>query len=57
MRCRMVVKEELKKLGLHYLDVDLGMIEMMEDITSEQHVLTRLAIGPYRKTCEEIKQA
>lgn len=32
----MLVKEELKRLGLHYVIVDLGMIEILEDITSEQ---------------------
>jgi AraC-like DNA-binding protein len=35
-RCKMMVKEELKKLGLHYVLVDLGLVEIMEDITSEQ---------------------
>ena len=33
----MVVKEELKKLGLHYTIVELGEVEIMEDITTEQH--------------------
>ena len=33
----MVVKEELKKLGLRYVAVDLGMVEILEDITSMQH--------------------
>ena len=37
MRCKMVVKEELKKLGLHYVNVDLGIVEIMENITNEQH--------------------
>jgi len=32
----MVVKDELKKLGLHYVVVDLGMIEILEDITTGQ---------------------
>jgi AraC-like DNA-binding protein len=32
----MVVKEELKKLGLHFIFVDLGEIEIMENITQEQ---------------------
>jgi AraC-like DNA-binding protein len=32
----MAVKEELKKLGLHYIVVDLGEVEIMEDITMEQ---------------------
>ncbi|NQV51666.1 MAG: helix-turn-helix transcriptional regulator [Flavobacteriales bacterium] len=36
LRCKALVKEELKKLGLHFVIVELGMIEMLEDITSEQ---------------------
>jgi AraC-like DNA-binding protein len=31
----MIVKEELKKLGLHYVIVELGSIEILEDITPE----------------------
>ena len=37
LRCKMVVKEELKKLGLHYAHVDLGAVEILEDITQKQH--------------------
>ncbi|MEQ8705078.1 MAG: AraC family transcriptional regulator [Phaeodactylibacter sp.] len=36
LRCKMVVREELKKLGLHYVIVTLGMVEILEDITEEQ---------------------
>lgn len=36
LRCKMMVKEELKKLGLRYVVVELGMIEILEDITAEQ---------------------
>lgn len=32
----MAVKEELKKLGIHYVNVDLGTIEILEDITDLQ---------------------
>lgn len=32
----MLVKEELKKLGLHYVIVDLGMVEILEDISPNQ---------------------
>ena len=35
-RCKIVVKDELKKLGLHFIVVDLGEVEIMEDINSEQ---------------------
>ena len=37
LRCKMVVKEELKKLGLHYVVIELGTVEILEDITKEQH--------------------
>ncbi|HCL05293.1 MAG TPA: AraC family transcriptional regulator [Chitinophagaceae bacterium] len=36
LRCKMMVKEELKKLGIHYAVLDLGMVELLEDITDEQ---------------------
>jgi len=39
----MVVKSELEKLGLHYVSVDLGETEIMEEISPEQ--LTRLSIA------------
>lgn len=34
-RCKMLVKEKLKDLGLHYINVDLGTVEIMEDISPE----------------------
>ena len=38
-RCKMAVKEELKKLGLHFIVVELGEVEIMEKISAEQRVL------------------
>ena len=35
-RCKMMVKEELNKLGIKFVIVDLGMVEIFEDISSEQ---------------------
>jgi len=37
IRCKMVVKAELEKLGLHYIVVELGEAEIMEDISEQQH--------------------
>ena len=34
-RCKMAVKEELKKLQLHFMVVDLGEVEIMENISME----------------------
>jgi len=35
-RCKLAVKEELQKLGLHFVVVDLGEVEVMEDLSTEQ---------------------
>ena len=43
-RCKMAVKEDLKKLGLHFIVVDLGEVEIMENITAEQREQVRLAL-------------
>jgi len=37
IRCKLMVKSELKKLGLHYIMVELGEVEIKENITAEQH--------------------
>lgn len=36
LRCKLLVKQELEKLGLHYAALDLGVVEIFEDITPEQ---------------------
>jgi AraC-like DNA-binding protein len=43
-QCKLEVKAELKKLGLHYIVVDLGEIEIMEDLTNDQRVQLRAAL-------------
>jgi AraC-like DNA-binding protein len=43
-RCKLAVKEELKKLGLHFVVVDLGEVEIMEDMTPEQHKQLQLGL-------------
>ena len=35
-RCKLAVKEELNKLGLHFIVVDLGEVEIMENISGEK---------------------
>lgn len=36
LRCKMLVKSELEKLGIDYLSVDLGTVEIRGDITEKQ---------------------
>lgn len=40
-RCKIAVKDELKKLGLHFIVVDLGVIEIMETISNEKRLLLK----------------
>lgn len=44
-RCKSVVKEELKKLGLHFIIVDLGEVEILEDISDEQRLQLKTALS------------
>jgi len=41
-RCKMIVKSELEEFGLHFIIVDLGEVEIMENITMEQRNLLNL---------------
>jgi AraC-like DNA-binding protein len=41
----MMVKEELKKLGLHFIIVDLGEVNLMEEISDEQFEQLRIALS------------
>ncbi|MEX1013867.1 MAG: AraC family transcriptional regulator, partial [Candidatus Paceibacterota bacterium] len=36
LRCKMFVRDELQKLGVNYDSVDLGIVEVHDDITDEQ---------------------
>ena len=43
-RCKMIVKEELKRLGLHFILVDLGVVDIMENINHEQRTQLKEAL-------------
>src|SRR6478609_5839791 len=36
IRCKLVVKDELERLGLHYTSIELGEAEIKEDIPAGQ---------------------
>ena len=40
-RCKMAVKTELRKLGLHFIVVDLGEVEIMENISIPQREILK----------------
>lgn len=41
LRCKMMVAEELRKMGIRYIDIDLGIVEIPEDITYDQRGMLR----------------
>ena len=36
LRCKILVKEELNRLGLHFVQIELGNIEIMEELSTAQ---------------------
>jgi AraC-like DNA-binding protein len=44
IRCKMVVKAELSKLGIQFKTVDLGEVEIDENISAEQRELLKAAL-------------
>ena len=44
LRCKMVVKEELLKLGLHFVTIELGEVEVMENISAGQRDQLKAAL-------------
>ncbi|HNP47290.1 MAG TPA: AraC family transcriptional regulator [Bacteroidia bacterium] len=44
IRCKMMVKEELKKLGLQFVSVDLGEVDIMENISDQQREQFKIAL-------------
>ncbi|MBN2756900.1 MAG: helix-turn-helix transcriptional regulator [Bacteroidales bacterium] len=43
-RCKTAVKDELKKLQLHFIVVDLGEVEIMENISMEKREQLKIAL-------------
>jgi AraC-like DNA-binding protein len=44
IRCKMLVKEELQKLGLHFINVNLGEVTIMENISELQREVFKNAL-------------
>jgi AraC-like DNA-binding protein len=45
IRCRMILKEELKKLGLHFAHIKLGEADVLENITIDQRSKLKAALA------------
>ena len=43
-RCKMIVAEELEKLGIKYVAIDLGLVRLAERITCEQREMLKISL-------------
>jgi AraC-like DNA-binding protein len=43
----MVVRDELRKIGIVAIVLDLGMVEILEDITKEQHDILKINLAKF----------
>lgn len=57
IRCKMVVKAELQRLGLHYVTVNLGEIDVLEDITPVQRENLKMALKAFGLELMDDKRA
>ena len=44
-RCKIIVRDELEKLNLNHLIVDLGVVQLLEEISKEQLDLLRINLS------------
>ena len=47
IRCKMVVKAALEKLGLHYVILSLGIVEVLEDISTKKRELLKKELSEF----------
>jgi AraC-like DNA-binding protein len=53
----MVVKKELNKLGLHFIIADMGIVDIMENITAEQREQIKIALPKSGLELMDVKEA
>jgi YesN/AraC family two-component response regulator len=44
LRCKLIVKDELEKMGLHFTIVELGEVEIKEELSPEQQQALKTAL-------------
>lgn len=57
VRCKMAVKDVFKNLGLHFMVVDLGEVEIMEELSVEQEAALKASLHEIGLELMEDKKA
>lgn len=45
LRCKMMVRDELHKMGIKHLVIELGMVDILEDISAAQHSILKVNLA------------
>jgi AraC-like DNA-binding protein len=56
-RCKMAVKEELKKLGLHFIFVEMGVVDIMEDLSAGMRDIMKSGLSKWGLELMDDKKA
>ncbi len=51
LRCKMIVKSELEKLGYDFIIVELGEVEIMEELSLSKQYQLKTALLNYALNC------
>jgi YesN/AraC family two-component response regulator len=57
LRCKLIVRSELEKMGLHFTTVDLGEVEIKEDLSIKQQSELKLGLLKYGLELMEDKKS
>ncbi len=57
LRCKMIVKSELANMGLHFTVVELGEVEIMEELNRQQYMQLQTALQSYGLELMEDKKS
>jgi AraC-like DNA-binding protein len=57
IRCKMIVKDVLNKVGLHFRSVDLGTIDIIDEVTDDKRILLKSELLYYGLELMDDKKA
>ena len=57
LRCKMIVQSELERLGLHFIIVELGEVEIKEELSGEKLAQLKTALLKYGLAIMEDKKS
>lgn len=57
LRCKILVKKELERLEIPFWDIDIGVVELLDEVTVKQREQLKLNLLPFGLKLHEAKKA